>query len=170
MLKKRVEKRTSCKMTCRAQRTRATRRMHVPRSLISRCGSRHDVDAPAQAQSLTFHKARWAASVLRDIIILPAAWAQCMAVQCANTTLRAMQILRDRWSALDRGPLYSNARYAKYRIAGLRARAEQAAAAALGGSPPEQHPWRPGMPGRKHQRPLKVLTYTCADRGTQNQC
>ena len=34
------------------------------------------------------------------------------------------------------------------------------------GSPPEQHPLRPGMPGRKHQRPLKVLTYTCADRGS----
>ena len=56
ILKKESWKWTSCRMTCRAQRTRATRRMQVPRSLISRCGSRHEVDLPAQARSLTLHK------------------------------------------------------------------------------------------------------------------
>ena len=164
---------TSCRMTCSAQRTRATRRMHVPRSLISRCGSRHDVDLPAQALLLTTRKLNTlgqAASARRDIIVVSAAQVQCMAVLCASAVLCAVHAWRPRGSALGHGPLCSNAHCARCRIAASRARGDGScgccSAARQVSSQPEQHPLRPGMPGRKHQRPLKVLTYTCADRGT----
>ena len=97
MLEERVWKPTSCRMTCSAQRTRATRRMHVPRSLISRCGSRHDVDLPAQALLLTTRKLNTlgqTASTRRDIIVVSAAQVQCMAVLYASAVLCAVHALR----------------------------------------------------------------------------